>query len=160
MREDWAKAWARHMKPGGKLITLIFPVEPEPRDGGPPWYVHPDMYTQVLTANGTRTRLAVLCVATCSFVSTRAFADSRPSLQGSRTSAWKPWTPRLATKAAVEGSTWASGGKCTPLLCRRSAVQPVCAHIPRYIYVLTMFVASRHSHGFALFKATAALRHA
>jgi len=52
MREDWAKAWARHMKPGGKLITLIFPVEPEPRDGGPPWYVHPDMYTQVLTANG------------------------------------------------------------------------------------------------------------
>jgi hypothetical protein len=57
MREDWAKAWARHMKPGGKLITLIFPVEPEPRDDGPPWYVHPDMYTQMLTANGTRTCL-------------------------------------------------------------------------------------------------------
>jgi hypothetical protein len=57
MREDWAKSWARHMRPGGQLITLIFPVEAEPRDGGPPWYVHPDMYTAVLTANGIASHL-------------------------------------------------------------------------------------------------------
>jgi len=52
MREDWAKAWARHIKPDGELVTLIFPVEAEPRDSGPPFCVHPDAYSAVLTANG------------------------------------------------------------------------------------------------------------
>ncbi len=29
MREDWATSWAKLMSPGGVLLTLIFPVDPE-----------------------------------------------------------------------------------------------------------------------------------
>lgn len=42
---------ARHRRPGGILKTLIFPVDPE-RQTGPPWQVHPDLYTQLLTTVG------------------------------------------------------------------------------------------------------------
>lgn len=29
MRKDWATAWAQLLRPGGYLLTLIFPVDPE-----------------------------------------------------------------------------------------------------------------------------------
>jgi hypothetical protein len=32
MREGWAAAWARHLKPGGQLVTLVYPVDPERDD--------------------------------------------------------------------------------------------------------------------------------
>lgn len=51
MREDWAKAWYRHLAPGGKLITLIFPIEDEGRVG-PPWPVSHEAYTKVLLPAG------------------------------------------------------------------------------------------------------------
>jgi len=51
MRADWAAAWGRLIKPGGLLVTLIFPVDP-PREDGPPFRVHPDMYTELLPAQG------------------------------------------------------------------------------------------------------------
>eukprot|EP00242_Pyramimonas_sp_CCMP2087_P009158 CAMPEP_0198206694 /NCGR_PEP_ID=MMETSP1445-20131203/10226_1 /TAXON_ID=36898 /ORGANISM="Pyramimonas sp., Strain CCMP2087" /LENGTH=242 /DNA_ID=CAMNT_0043879475 /DNA_START=238 /DNA_END=966 /DNA_ORIENTATION=- len=51
MRADWAVTWGRLIKPGGMLVTLIFPVDP-PRDDGPPFCVHPDNYTAVLPPNG------------------------------------------------------------------------------------------------------------
>jgi hypothetical protein len=38
------------MKPGGFLIALIFPINP-PRDTGPPFFVHPDHYDEVLGSN-------------------------------------------------------------------------------------------------------------
>ena len=47
MRKDWAAAWKGLLKPGGLLITLIFPVDPE-RHTGPPWPVTPEMYTEHL----------------------------------------------------------------------------------------------------------------
>jgi SAM-dependent methyltransferase len=47
MRPDWAQAWARMLRPGGVLATLIFPVDPE-RESGPPWPVTPDLYKGLL----------------------------------------------------------------------------------------------------------------
>lgn len=49
MRQKWAQAWAKHLKPGGELVTLIFPVDPA-REGvtGPPWAVTPELYTGLL----------------------------------------------------------------------------------------------------------------
>ncbi|RMZ53352.1 hypothetical protein APUTEX25_004840 [Auxenochlorella protothecoides] len=52
MREDWAKAWHGHLSPGGKLITLIFPINPA-ADPGPPWYIHADMCKELLIPAGT-----------------------------------------------------------------------------------------------------------
>ena len=55
MRDDWACAWAAHLKrPGGILITSIFPVLPrDSRDQqGPPWPVWPELYASVLEKNG------------------------------------------------------------------------------------------------------------
>ncbi|KAL6769478.1 hypothetical protein ACKKBG_A31170 [Auxenochlorella protothecoides x Auxenochlorella symbiontica] len=51
MREDWAKAWHGHLSPGGKLITLIFPINPA-ADPGPPWYIHADMCKELLIPAG------------------------------------------------------------------------------------------------------------
>lgn len=50
MRADWANAWARHLKPGGLLVALMFPVEGmEDRDRqGPPWPVWPELYKEYL----------------------------------------------------------------------------------------------------------------
>lgn len=40
MRENWAAAWARHLTPGGELITLVYPVDPSQdvnQGGGGGW---------------------------------------------------------------------------------------------------------------------------
>lgn len=55
MRDDWARAWAAHLRqPGGILITSIFPVLPlDSRDQqGPPWPVWPELYASVLEKHG------------------------------------------------------------------------------------------------------------
>lgn len=51
MRQSWAAAWSRIVKPGGKLVTLIFPVDPT-RMEGPPWAVTPELYKGLLQGNG------------------------------------------------------------------------------------------------------------
>ena len=51
MRTRWAEAWARWLKPGGELVTLMFPVEEEGRQG-PPWPVPVQLYKSVLTPQG------------------------------------------------------------------------------------------------------------
>ncbi|KAK9841889.1 hypothetical protein WJX84_006950 [Apatococcus fuscideae] len=50
-RSDWADTWGRLIKPGGELITLIFPVGlgvPEP----PPFDVTPEQYEKLLIPHG------------------------------------------------------------------------------------------------------------
>jgi hypothetical protein len=51
MREAWAESWARLLKPGGQLITLVFPVDSK-REGGPPWAVTPELYEELLPKSG------------------------------------------------------------------------------------------------------------
>jgi hypothetical protein len=51
MRKKWAEAWHRHLKPGGTLITLQFPLEPNGREG-PPWPVQKEAYEDVLLPLG------------------------------------------------------------------------------------------------------------
>jgi hypothetical protein len=41
---------AELIKPGGKLITLVFPIDP-PTDVGPPFYVRPEHYDEPLSSN-------------------------------------------------------------------------------------------------------------
>lgn len=36
------------VKPGGYLITLIYPLAPQPYEGGPPFYVTPQHHVEVL----------------------------------------------------------------------------------------------------------------
>ena len=48
MRSDWAPAWRRILRPGGKLITLIFPVDESLPFEGPPWPVTPELYKELL----------------------------------------------------------------------------------------------------------------
>lgn len=38
MRGDWGRAWAEHIKSGGKLVALCYPDNPSKKDG-PPWHV-------------------------------------------------------------------------------------------------------------------------
>jgi len=47
MRTDWGKQMTKLVKPGGYLITLIFPLDP-PQDYGPPYFVRPNHYEEVL----------------------------------------------------------------------------------------------------------------
>ncbi|KAL6749287.1 S-adenosyl-L-methionine-dependent methyltransferase [Haematococcus lacustris] len=60
LRPSWAAAWAKALRPGGLLITLIFPVDPaaDPNHG-PPFPVHPDLYKQALASNFTLQSLEV-----------------------------------------------------------------------------------------------------
>ncbi|KAH8106222.1 S-adenosyl-L-methionine-dependent methyltransferase [Cristinia sonorae] len=46
-RPEWGKRMAALVKPGGYLITLVFPIDP-PQDYGPPWFVRPEHYEEVL----------------------------------------------------------------------------------------------------------------
>lgn len=56
MRTHWAEAWARHIRKGGELVTLMFPVDPElPLDEGPPFAVTPELYTHLLSPHGSVT---------------------------------------------------------------------------------------------------------
>lgn len=47
MRANWAAGWARLLRPGGRLVTLVFPVGKDPSQG-PPWGVTPDLYRDLL----------------------------------------------------------------------------------------------------------------
>ncbi|KAK9819109.1 hypothetical protein WJX74_002374 [Apatococcus lobatus] len=50
-RADWAEAWSKLIRPGGELITLIFPVGlgiPSP----PPFDVTPEQYEELLIPKG------------------------------------------------------------------------------------------------------------
>ncbi|KAI0829469.1 S-adenosyl-L-methionine-dependent methyltransferase [Trametes gibbosa] len=47
MRPAWAKQMSRLVKPGGYLVTLVFPILPE-TDVGPPFFVRPEHYDDVL----------------------------------------------------------------------------------------------------------------
>ena len=51
-RREWADAWSKWVRPGGVLVTLMFPMEPEGREG-PPWPVSAEAYRQVLDNTGT-----------------------------------------------------------------------------------------------------------
>ncbi|KAK7046729.1 S-adenosyl-L-methionine-dependent methyltransferase [Favolaschia claudopus] len=42
-RAEWGKQMNNLIKPGGYLITLVFPLDPE-SDVGPPWFVRPEHY--------------------------------------------------------------------------------------------------------------------
>ncbi|KAI0780117.1 S-adenosyl-L-methionine-dependent methyltransferase [Fomes fomentarius] len=46
-RAEWGQQMAKLVKPGGFLITLIFPILPY-KDFGPPFYVRPEHYDEVL----------------------------------------------------------------------------------------------------------------
>ncbi|KAL0054204.1 hypothetical protein WJX82_005368 [Trebouxia sp. C0006] len=51
MRKKWAQAWSSWLQPGGELITLMFPVESEGREG-PPWPVPVELYDNTLKPEG------------------------------------------------------------------------------------------------------------
>ena len=65
MRQKWAEAWSQWLAPGGELITLMFPVEPEGREG-PPWPVPLQLYDDTLTSAGGKH--ASICSSTDSTV--------------------------------------------------------------------------------------------
>ncbi|EKM54217.1 uncharacterized protein PHACADRAFT_257911 [Phanerochaete carnosa HHB-10118-sp] len=46
-RAEWGQFMSRLIKPGGYLVTLIYPIDP-PKDWGPPYYVRPEHYVEVL----------------------------------------------------------------------------------------------------------------
>jgi methyl halide transferase len=48
MRAEWATSWHRILRPGGLLITLIFPVDENKEQTGPPWPVTPELYKELL----------------------------------------------------------------------------------------------------------------
>lgn len=52
-RPIWASSWARCIKPGGTLITMMWPVDPalDPNKG-PAWPVTPDQYRAMLEPAG------------------------------------------------------------------------------------------------------------
>ncbi|KAK7033654.1 hypothetical protein VNI00_012654 [Paramarasmius palmivorus] len=47
MRNDWGKQMRHLVKPGGYLITLVYPITPY-TEGGPPYHVQPDHYYEPL----------------------------------------------------------------------------------------------------------------
>ncbi|KAI0700653.1 thiol methyltransferase 1 [Cerioporus squamosus] len=46
-RAEWGRQMAKLVKPGGYLITLVFPIDPY-TETGPPFYVRPEHYDEVL----------------------------------------------------------------------------------------------------------------
>jgi methyl halide transferase len=52
MRAKWGPAWHRLLRPGGLLVTLIFPVDEDQNRQGPPWPVTPEMYKEALEPYG------------------------------------------------------------------------------------------------------------
>lgn len=49
MRSEWSQQMERLLSPGGQLVTLIFPVDPDRGDEGPPYRMSPDLVTELLT---------------------------------------------------------------------------------------------------------------
>ena len=55
MRNAWAEKYATLIRPGGKLITMMYPCDPnKDRSVGPPFPVFPEDYDKALLANGFR----------------------------------------------------------------------------------------------------------
>ena len=50
MRPAWGEQMTKLVKPGGYLITLIYPLRPYD-ETGPPHYVEPEHYVPLLGAN-------------------------------------------------------------------------------------------------------------
>lgn len=50
MHHLWARSWAATIKPGGELITLMFPIAEQMTmsDTGPPWPLTVELYSQLL----------------------------------------------------------------------------------------------------------------
>ena len=48
LRSDWGKQISALLKPGGYLITLVFPLNLPVDDDGPPFFVKPEHYVDVL----------------------------------------------------------------------------------------------------------------
>lgn len=46
-RSEWAEEMAKLIKPGGYMITLVFPMD-APQDHGPPFFVRPEHYVELL----------------------------------------------------------------------------------------------------------------
>ncbi len=51
MRKKWAQTWSSWLQPGGELVTLMFPVESQGREG-PPWPVPVELYDDTLKPEG------------------------------------------------------------------------------------------------------------
>jgi len=47
LRMDWGKQMAKLIKPGGHLITVVYPIDPYV-ETGPPYYVRQDHYVEPL----------------------------------------------------------------------------------------------------------------
>ncbi|KAF8970395.1 S-adenosyl-L-methionine-dependent methyltransferase [Flammula alnicola] len=50
MRKEWGNQMIKLVKPGGYLITLVFPLRPYD-DKGPPYYVEPEHYVELLSSS-------------------------------------------------------------------------------------------------------------
>jgi len=49
MREGWARRWALLLRPGGRLVTACFPIDPSrDQNAGPPWPLTPALYERLL----------------------------------------------------------------------------------------------------------------
>ena len=46
-RPEWGRQMNALVKPGGFLITLIYPIKP-PTEEGPPFFVRPEHYVEIL----------------------------------------------------------------------------------------------------------------
>eukprot|EP01025_Chloroclados_australasicus_P012309 TRINITY_DN1565_c2_g1_i1.p2 TRINITY_DN1565_c2_g1~~TRINITY_DN1565_c2_g1_i1.p2 ORF type:complete len:221 (-),score=24.48 TRINITY_DN1565_c2_g1_i1:252-914(-) len=50
-RAQWSETWFELIKPGGELVTLIYPNDPK-RNPGPPWYANPNVIRRLLLDAG------------------------------------------------------------------------------------------------------------
>ncbi|PPQ65990.1 hypothetical protein CVT26_010650 [Gymnopilus dilepis] len=51
LRPEWAKQMAKLVKPGGYLITVLFPLVPDFVKAGPPYHAKPEHYTELLSGD-------------------------------------------------------------------------------------------------------------
>lgn len=54
MRDDWGRQMSALVKPGGYLITLVYPLGLTPDGRGPPYHVEPEHYIGPLGGNFTK----------------------------------------------------------------------------------------------------------
>ena len=47
---DWGQKMSAIVKPGGYLVTLLFPIHDEPSDVGPPFWARPQSYAKALNS--------------------------------------------------------------------------------------------------------------
>ena len=93
MLEHWAQTWARHIRPGGRLVALIFPVDPT-RTTGPPWAVTTDQYKALLEPQG-EARGEAVCPAHAPLApptTSRPPTHPSPSHPLPQALCWRAWT--------------------------------------------------------------------